>query len=649
MADLISPGSQTNEIDQTQYAVSNGRIAGAYSGFFTWGPCEEPTLVSSEEILAKSFGKPVIGYNHEGWWTSQIYLTESTQLLISRAYNSADSFAGAVNFDGTTQAQTTATPSALNTFKNYDDFLMGGVSSTANIVARYPGVLGNGISVCLIDAVNYNSDVVNGTTATSKFTRYKSLFNSAPTSSDSAIVLTAEPAPLDEIHVLIIDTLGSFGDAGEVLEKYSYLSKIPGAKDLYNNKAYWIDVINEKSKYVYIPAEFKISTTTATTSKTLVNFVDTDNDFYDDMLEANSYSANTITVNPVTKSVVKLNVAYVADTAADNAALSTWLTTNATALKRCSSFSKTSEVILNVAGGTNGTETISNILTAQKYFEDNQSYDIRVLMNGNNGPVAGNDLLRISDSVRKDCVALISPRLSYNTGDLRTGGADALAFAIAERAMYPSTSYGFMDSNWAMIYDKYNDTNIWVPCNGFVGAIIARTDKNAAIYYSPAGFNRGKLLGIIKLAWVQPQTIRDGLYKNSINPVTTFKGEGTILFGDKTLQSKPSAFDRINVRFAFIDLELVIGRAANYNLFEFNDELQRLAFINVIEPPLKRTKAGRGISDYFIKCDGSNNTAAVVEAKQFVGEISIKPNYSINFITLNFVAVGQNVSFNIIQ
>jgi phage tail sheath protein FI len=203
-----------------------------------------------------------------------------------------------------------------------------------------------------------------------------------------------------------------------------------------------------------------------------------------------------------------------------------------------------------------------------------------------------------------------------------------------------------MDSGWKYMYDKYNDVYRWVPLNGDIAGLCVRTDTERDPWFSPAGFNRGQIRNIVKLAFNPSKTQRDELYRNSINPVASFPGEGTVLFGDKTLQSKPSSFDRINVRRLFIVLEKAIARAARASLFEFNDEFTRSSFVNLVEPFLREVQGRRGIFDFRVVCDATNNTPEVIDRNEFVGDIYIKPTRSINFIQLNFVAVRTGVAFD---
>jgi phage tail sheath protein FI len=243
---------------------------------------------------------------------------------------------------------------------------------------------------------------------------------------------------------------------------------------------------------------------------------------------------------------------------------------------------------------------------------------------------------------RKDCVAFLSPQQS----DVVDNSGNEAADIIAHRNLLPSTSYAVMDSGWKYQYDKYNDLYRWVPLNGDVAGLCVRTDNLRDPWWSPAGYNRGFIQNVVRLAWNPRKAYRDLMYQSGVNPVMSEPGQGTLLFGDKTMLTKPSAFDRINVRRLFIVLEKAISTAAKYTLFEFNDQFTQAQFVNMVDPYLRDVMGRRGIYDYRVVCDATNNTPTVVDANQFVGDIYIKPARSINFIQLNFIAVRTGVDFS---
>ena len=245
---------------------------------------------------------------------------------------------------------------------------------------------------------------------------------------------------------------------------------------------------------------------------------------------------------------------------------------------------------------------------------------------------------------RKDCVVVLSPLQTDVVSNSLYSGSE-VDDIVSFRQTLPSTSYAVLDSGWKYQYDKYNDLFRYVPLNGDTAGTMVRTDTERDPWWSPAGYNRGQIKNVIRLAFNPGKAERDQLYKNGINPVTTFPGQGTILFGDKTLLAKPSAFDRINVRRLFIVLEKAIATAAKFTLFEFNDAFTRAQFKALVEPFLRDVQGRRGITDFRVVCDETNNTPEVIDRNEFIGDIYIKPARSINFIQLNFIAVRTGVDF----
>jgi len=301
----------------------------------------------------------------------------------------------------------------------------------------------------------------------------------------------------------------------------------------------------------------------------------------------------------------------------------------------------TANVTVSLTAGADGTISTANVVTAYDTFDNADSVDINLVVSGPSNQTIADSLITMCET-RKDCVVFLSPEKADVVDNAGSETTDVKAY----RDTLTSTSYAVMDSNWKYQYDKYNDVYRWIPCNGDVAGLAARTDLERDPWFSPAGPNRGIMRNTLKLAWNPTKTNRDDLYVKGINPVVTFQGEGTQLFGDKTLQSKPSAFDRINVRRLFIILEKAIARAARFSLFEFNDQFTRAQFVNLVEPYLRDIQGRRGITDFRVVCDESNNTGEVIDRNEFIGDIYIKPARSINFIQLNFVAVRTGVSFD---
>ena len=388
----------------------------------------------------------------------------------------------------------------------------------------------------------------------------------------------------DEMHIVVVDEDGLFsGTSGTVLERYSNLSKASDAKDSVGNSNYYKDVLWRKSKYIY-------------------------------------WTDHPDAVNTV----------------------ATWGTTAA---------GKTFYQLINVAavhtvslsGGVDGTIAAGNVQTGYSNFIDGDKIDVSLIMTGDAAPATALYAINSVAEVRKDCVVFVSPSLANVTS---ATAADDVVNYRKNSLSNVSSSYAVMDSGWKYQYDKFNDVYRWIPLNGDMAGLCARTDTETDPWFSPAGSSRGTVKNVIKLAYYPSKADRDTLYKNGVNPVVSFAGEGTMLFGDKTMLSKPSAFDRINVRRLFIALEKAISRAAKAQLFEFNDEFTRSQFVSIVEPFLRTVKGRRGITDFRVVCDATNNTEDVIDRNEFVGDIYVKPNRSINFIQLNFIAVRTGVSFD---
>ena len=294
-------------------------------------------------------------------------------------------------------------------------------------------------------------------------------------------------------------------------------------------------------------------------------------------------------------------------------------------------------------GSDDNAPTVGEIATGYDLLEDADTVDVNLLFatpDANGAEAIAEDLISIVNA-RKDCMAFVSPPIEDTVGS-STPATDVKAFADG----LTSTSYASCDSTALYVYDKYNDVYRWIGAAGHHAGLCANTDNVADAWFSPAGVNRGQLLGVTKLAFNPKKADRDTLYKARVNPIVSLPGQGTLLFGDKTLLSRPSAFDRINVRRLFIALEKAISTAAKAQLFEFNDEFTRAQFRNLVEPFLRDVKGRRGLTDFLVICDTTNNTSAVIDGNRFVADIFVKPNRSINFITLNFVATRSGVEFS---
>lgn len=295
-------------------------------------------------------------------------------------------------------------------------------------------------------------------------------------------------------------------------------------------------------------------------------------------------------------------------------------------------------------GGSDGaTPSDGNRQAGYALYQDAESVDVNLLIQAGGSAVVGKWIIDNVAEVRKDCVVFVSPE---QADVVNVASNDTILDNIqSTRTDFGSSSYAVMDGNWKYQYDRYNDKYRWVPLNADIAGLCARTDFTNDPWWSPAGLNRGNIKNVIKLAWNPSNTFRDELYSSGVNPVVQFKNQGPVLFGDKTLLTRPSAFDSINVRRLFIVLEKAIATAAKFMLFEFNDEFTRAQFVNMVDPFLRDVQGRRGVIAYKVVADESNNTGEVIDRKEFVGDIYIKPARSINFIRLNFIAVRTAVSF----
>ena len=660
MAFQVSPGVLVTEKDLTNIVPAVSTTSGGIVMTAQKGPVDEITTISSENELVDIFGKPNSS-NFEEFFTAANFLGYGNNLKVVRPIT------GMVN------ACVSGTAIIIKNTTDYLDNYGAAASFAANVgayAAREPGTLGNNlkVSVCSNSTafgphsqsgtlVNDNAAAIGDTTITvddgslmqvgdilefgdtsnvpstsgapsgffykvtgisthvltiarfnpatgktetgglrhavednAKLLRhweYYFNFDGPPTTTDD---VSAAGGSLDEMHIVVIDEDGGItGTAGEILETFAGVSQASDAKDAQGNSNYAPDVIYRDSKYVYY-MDHETTLANAGSTKTGQTFDNAQGDAF----------------------VVKT---------------------------------------YSLASGTDDfAATNAEIATAYEKFNDAENVDISLLLCGPSqtgadatGDTKATAVMDIATD-RKDCVAFISPARADVVGvaNAVTQTQNVVGFADG----LPSTSYAVIDSGYKYMYDKYNDVYRFVPLNGDTAGLCARTDSVADAWFSPGGFNRGQIRGAVKLAFNPNQTQRDEIYKARVNPVVSFPGQGTVLFGDKTAQSKPSAFDRINVRRLFIVLEKAISTAAKFQLFEFNDEFTRAQFRNLVEPFLRDVQGRRGLTDFSVVCDDTNNTGDVIDRNEFRADIFVKPNRSINFIQLNFVATRSGVAFS---
>ena len=659
MAFQVSPGVLVKEIDLTNVVPAVATSIGAIAAGFGKGPVEEIIPISSEQELYQVFGKPDSN-NFENWFTAANFLQYGNALRVVRADTAA--------------LNATANGAGLK-IKNdfdYDTNYAGGQGSVGNWAAKFPGTIGNGVAVHVCsNATAYeqtfagNAGVLGVTTgtpaigatvvgvdngggsagdgggaynvgdivhfgeadgsqyevtaiATDNLTirqldnpnggglktalvaatnvrrrwKFYDLFDAAPGTSTWA---TSKGASADEMHVVVHDVTGALSGydsdvAGQrtlaVLETYAFVSQASGSKTPQGGTNFYANKINTASRNVWW-MDHDSSLTAAGT----------------DIASGATY-ASTQTHAGVINSLL--------------------------------------------TGGTDDNPTVGELDIAYNLFADSDTVDVNLVMAGTapagtDGVTHATNIIDLCEA-RKDVVGFISPRradvVGVSTGAAQTNNVKGFFDGLA------SSSYAVFDSGYKYMYDKYSDVYRYVPMNGDVAGLAANTNNVADPWFSPAGYNRGQVRGAVKLAYNPTKAQRDILYPARVNPVCTFPGQGTVLFGDKTALSRPSAFDRINVRRLFIVLEKAIATAAKFQLFEINDAFTQAQFKNLVEPFLRDVQGRRGITDFSVIADETNNTGEVIDRNEFVADIYIKPARSINFITLNFIAVRTGVAFS---
>lgn len=676
----ISPGVNVSEIDLTTVVPAVATTEGAIAGVFRWGPVDERVLISSEPELVSRFGRPT-NYNAETFFTAASFLAYGNKLYVVRA---AD--ANTLNAVANTGEVVSPATFKIENEDAYTVKLENGDFADDNdvlFIAKYPGSIGSSLKVSVCDSATafgtstglvVDSTIENSTSLTAlsiavgSNTATVKLANSA-----SGLLTNANTAATGLAAKLIV---GDFVEVGNNSIGKQYL-KVTAVSAVSTNSTHASFTISFNNKYI-LSTDFTSQTlarrwefynsvggapaqsdfqaqfgNTAAMDEMHVVITDKDGAFSGtpgtilEVFENLSRASNAKTADGATnyyRDVINLNSQYV------------WVANDrvgAEAAPAATLTSSTNEQPLALAfqGGTDGgdetTVSFADIASAYDLFGASEDVDISLVLTGKSrggsmGEQLGNYLIDNVAEKRKDCVAFVSPSRSQVVSNAGDEALDVVAF----RNMVRPSSYAVLDSGYKYMYDKYNDINRYVPLNGDIAGLCVRTDSTRDPWWSPAGFNRGQIKNVIKLAY-NPSTMadRDLLYKNGVNPVVTFPGQGTLLYGDKTLLARPSAFDRINVRRLFIVLEKAIAVAAKSTLFEFNDDFTRAQFRNLVEPFLRDVQGRRGIYDFRVVCDTTNNTGEVIDRNEFIGDIYIKPAKSINFIQLNFVAVRTGVEF----
>jgi len=677
----LSPGVNVSEIDLTTIVPAVSTTTGAIGGVFGWGPVEKATLVSSEDQLVSVFGKPTAN-NFETFFTAANYLAYGNQLYVSRAASSSN-YNAIANQSGTSASSIVV--------KNIDDYTTQEASlltsANAYFIAKYPGTVGNNLKISVCPSANAYTSTFNavvtanayGNTAVSISANLGSNFaylvaNNSTNTAQAYAVATYYAGQLTVGDYLLIgnSTIGTqylqvanVVDSGVGIVQIGLNSKQSLKGDYVyqaNNTTattvavtrYWeyfnsVNGAPGQSNYV---GSRLASLGLSTTLQDQLHIVIADQDggitgvpgqiletwpFLSRAIDAKGEQGGSIFYGDILKyssQWVWNGADFVGKAYTANLAVAATTTV------------KTYSLIGGGNDDSSSTIPVSKVMIAYDQFKSAADIDVSLILAGKayggSGEQVANYILDNITGSRKDCVAFISPP---NSAVVNVPGQE-LTNIITFRNLLRSTSYGVLDSGYKYQYDKYNDEYRWVPLNGDVAGLCVRTDNTRDPWFSPAGFNRGQIKNVIKLAYNPNQADRDQLYKNGVDPIVNFPGQGVVLYGDKTLLASPSAFDRINVRRLFIILEKAIAVAAQSSLFEFNDEFTRASFRNLVEPYLRDIQGRRGIYDFRVVCDETNNTPQVIDANQFRGDIYIKPARSINFIQLNFVAVRTGVEFD---
>jgi hypothetical protein len=683
----ISPGVNVTEIDLTTVVPSVATTDGAIAGVFRWGPVDQFLLIDSENALAARYGKPA-NLNAETWFTAANFLAYGNRLYVSRAANTAATLSAIAN-TGVANVE-------AHTIKNEDDFASKQTAFETDVhyIAKFPGALGNTLKIAVCDtAAQFNSTVdLRAATTNTSFNRAETKIAIAVGSNTATITLANSASLAGDTPLPFANTVGALFSVGDILElgntsigkQYLKITNVANPVVLTTGGEGPVTNTGQATIQLSLDQVFKLSTNyesnsvsryweyfnqvdgAPTQSDYVANFGNTtaQDEMHVVVVDAGGqFSGAPGTVLEVFGNVSRATDAKNADgganyykTIINNSSAYVWVASDRpTAVSATAALvanaSGTAPLSLRLAYGADGAgeEAISfgDIARAYDVYQSAESVDISLLLTGKaRGGIAGEQLANyLIDNIaetRKDCVVFLSPDKS---DVVNTAGGSMSANIIAFRNALRSSSYAVMDSGYKYQYDKYNDVYRWVPLNGDIAGLAVRTDSIADPWFSPAGTARGQIKNVIKLAYNPAKAERDVLYKVGVNPVVTFPGQGTILYGDKTLLNKPSAFDRINVRRLFITLEKAIANAAKFTLFEFNDEFTRAQFKSLIEPFLRDVQGRRGIIDYRVVCDETNNTTEVVDSNRFVGDIYVKPAKSINYIQLNFVAVRSGVEF----
>ena len=631
MAFQVSPGVLVQERDLTRIIPAVSTSVGAFAGQFTQGPLDEIVSITSEQELVTIFGKPN-STNYEQWFSAANFLQYSNALKVVRATNSS-----LVN------ANTGGSSILIENTQDYQDNYATGQANVGTFTARTAGAWGNNLLVATCPSATAYEETA------------KTTVNDASTAvGDTTIVLTSTTG-------FNVGDIVNFGESGGYeyritaintgTETITFVRKSTGSGGLHTAVA---DSSSVRRRWRYYDLVAGAPGTSPFVSDRSgsgdeIHIVVVDEDGGISGVPGNVLEVFDSASKAGDSKTPQGNSNYYPDVIYNKSQYIYWTDHNTSGsnwgnnASGTTYTSVTAPTLESLSAGSDGSAvTDAQLKTAYEKFTDAETVDVGLIIGGTCSSTHIDNLITIAEN-RKDCVAFVSPEradvVNISTSTTQTSNI------ISAYSGVRSSSYVFFDSGYKYMYDRYNDTYRYVPLNGDIAGLSARTDLVADSWFSPAGLNRGVIRGAVKLAYNPNKSERDDLYRNRINPVVTFPGQGTTLFGDKTGLSAPSAFDRINVRRLFITLEKAISTASKFQLFELNDEFTRANFRNIVEPFLREVQGRRGITDFLVVCDETNNTGDVIDRNEFVAEIYVKPARSINFITLSFVATRTGISF----
>jgi phage tail sheath protein FI len=642
MAFQVSPGVLVQERDLTRIIPAVSTSIGAFAGQFSKGPLDEVVSISSEQELVDTFGKPDTN-NFEYFFSAANFLQYSNSLRVVRAKQ------------GSTQVNAAAggTGLLIKNKQDYEDNYSTGQGSVGTFAARSAGAWGNNLLVATCPSASAFEQI----TTTSQQVDQSDL-----AVGDTSITVDSDATSyLNVGDIIEFSTTGAGVDftTGEKYKVTSVTSTSIGIVQHPRGEGGLISAVADdariKRRWRYADqvdgapgTSAYVSTRSGSGDEIHVVVIDEDGEVSGvpgTVLE--SYSKLSKASDAKTP---QGEVNYYPTVISNKSNYIFWMDHNTSGTNWGNAAANTPFTAVDVptseslSGGIDGTaSTDGELKSGYDLFADADTVDVGLIIAGPSGSSSHiENLITIAEN-RKDCVVFASPQRSdvVNVANSNTQTSNVTGFFDGIR----SSSYVVFDSGYKYCYDRYNDVYRYIPLNGDIAGLAARTDILADAWYSPAGLNRGVIRGAAKLAYNPTKSQRDDLYTSRVNPVATFSGQGTILFGDKTGLSSPSAFDRINVRRLFITLEKAVATASKFQLFEFNDEFTRANFRNIVEPFLREVQGRRGITDFLVVCDETNNTGEVIDRNEFVAEIFVKPARSINFITLSFVATRTGVSF----